>query len=125
MPNPVYSVGGYGEMMADAVRMAAYERALRLACRPGSVVLDLGTGTGILALLACRVGARHVYAVDPSDTIGLAREIARVNDVSERITFIQGLSTDIELPEPVDVVVADVRGVLPMTGTSLATMIDA
>jgi type I protein arginine methyltransferase len=125
MSNPDYPVAGYGDMMADQVRMAAYEAALGAACRPDCVVLDLGTGTGILALLACRLGARRVYAIEPSDAVSVAREIAQANGVADRITFVQGLSTDISLPEPVDVIVADVRGVLPMTGTSLATMMDA
>jgi protein arginine N-methyltransferase 1 len=125
MSNAVYSLANYGEIMADPVRMTAYAEALRAACRPGCVVLDLGTGTGILALLSCRLEARRVYALDSSDVIDVAREMAQANGVADRITFLQGMSTDISLPEPVDVIVADVRGVLPMTGNSLATMIDA
>jgi protein arginine N-methyltransferase 1 len=125
MADPSYSVVGYGEMMADRVRMAAYEQALRAACRPDCVVLDLGTGTGIFALVACRLGARRVYAIDSSDVITVAQEMAEANGVADRVTFLQCMSTEISLPEPVDVIVADVRGVLPMTGTSLATMMDA
>jgi type I protein arginine methyltransferase len=112
-------------MMADPVRMAAYEQALRATCRPGCVLLDLGTGTGIFALLASRLGARKVYAIDSSEAINVARETAQVNGVADRITFLQGDATRIALPELVDVIVADLRGALPMTGTSLATMIDA
>src|SRR5438034_88429 len=110
MADAAYRVEHYGEMMCDSSRMAAYDRALRAACGLDSVVLDLGTGTGIHALLACRAGARHVYAVEWSDAIAIAREIAQANGFADRITFIQGRSTDITLPEPVDVVVMDLRG---------------
>jgi len=105
--------------------MAAFDGALRTLCKPGSRIVDLGCGPGLLSLLACRYGAARVYALEPTDIIALAQQIAAVNGVSDRITFIQQMSTAVTLPEPVDVVVADVRGVLPMTGTSLATMRDA
>lgn len=125
MSNPLYQVAHYGEMMTDPVRMGAYEAALRAACRPGCVVLDIGTGTGIMALLACRFGARRVYAIEPSDVIGLAREIAAASGFADRIVFIQGMSTEVTLEEPANVIVADIRGVLPLMWTSVATMIDA
>lgn len=125
MSNRMYDVIGHGEMLADRVRMEAYTQALRAVCREGRVVLDLGAGTGVMALLAAKLGVRHVYAVEMSDAIVVARELARVNGLSDRITFIQAASTEIVLPEPVDILVADVRGVLPLVGTSLATMIDA
>src|SRR5437870_11229737 len=75
----MYSVADYGIMIADRVRMEAYMQALRSAVRPGGVVVDIGTGTGIFALLACRFGARRVYAIEPNDAIQVAREIARAN----------------------------------------------
>lgn len=125
MPNPIYQVPHYGEMMADSVRMGAYESALRAACRPGCVVLDIGTGTGIMSLLACRFGARRVYAVEPGDVISVARDVAAASGFADRITFIQDLSTNVTFGERVDVIVADLRGILPPTGTSVAAMIDA
>jgi ribosomal protein L11 methylase PrmA len=41
------------------------------------VVLDVGCGTGILSMFAARAGARLVVAVDMSDVIDKAREIAK------------------------------------------------
>lgn len=123
----MYTVAHYGEMIADTVRMPCYEAALRRTVRPGSVVVDIGAGTGIFSLLACRLGlgARRVYAIEPAEVIHLAREIARTNGLADRIEFIQGLSTGVTLPEPADVVVADVRGALPPFGKSLIAMMDA
>lgn len=94
----------------DPVRLAAFTAALRQAVRPGDVVLDLGCGTGILGLLACQAGASRVYAVEATGIIDLARAIAAANGVADRVTFIQGHSSDITLPEPVDVIVSDQIG---------------
>jgi protein arginine N-methyltransferase 1 len=121
----MYSLNGYGDMITDTVRMDAYVRALRSAVRPGSVVLDIGTGTGIFALLACRMGARRVYAIEPADAIGVAREIAAANGCADSIEFIQGLSTEVTLAERADVIVSDLRGVLPFCGGHFAAIADA
>ena len=56
-----------------------------------------------MALLACRPGARRVYAVDPGASIHLARAAARDSGLADRIEFIQDLSTRVELPERADV----------------------
>ncbi|HST61073.1 MAG TPA: methyltransferase domain-containing protein, partial [Longimicrobium sp.] len=120
-----YDIGGYGGMMADRVRMDAYAAALARAVRPGSVVLDLGAGTGVFSLLAVRAGARKVYAIEPADAIHAAREIARENGMADRIEFIQGVSTEIELPERADVIVSDLRGALPLFQHHVATIADA
>ena len=109
-----YSLKGYGQMILDAVRTAGYWEALRGAVTPGAVVLDIGTGTGIFAMMACQCGAARVYAIEPSDLIYLGAELAAANGYADRIHFIQGISTQITLPEPVDVIVADIRGVLPL-----------
>lgn len=121
----MYDLIGYGGMIADSVRTEAYAKALRDAVETDSVVLDVGTGTGLFALLACRFGARRVYAVEPGDCIALARDIARANGYGERITFIQGVSERVTLPEPVDIIVSDIRGVLPLHQASVRSIIDA
>src|SRR5688572_21352901 len=100
-----YSVSDYGTMIADRVRVSAFAKALELAIRRDSVVLDLGTGTGIFALLACRLGARRVFAVEPDGVIEVARETARANGYEDRIEFIQALSTRVTLPERATVLV--------------------
>src|SRR5580765_8329348 len=108
-----YTVADYGAMIVDPVRMDRYVRALERAIKPGAVVIDIGTGTGIFALLACRFGARRVYAIEPDDAIQVAREIAAANGCADRIEFIQAMSTQVTLPERADVIISDIGGVLP------------
>ena len=121
----MYSVHSYGQMLADTPRMEAYSAALRRAVRPESVVLDLGSGPGVFALLACKLGARRVYAVEPDDVIQLAREAAWANHFEDRIEFFQKLSTEITLPEPADVIISDLRGCLPWYQQHIPSIIDA
>lgn len=121
----MYDVLDYGSMVADRHRVDAYARALRKVVRPGDVVIDIGAGTGIFSLLACRAGASRVYAIEPNDAIALAREIAAANGYADRITFIQEFSTRVTLAETADVVVSDLHGVLPGFDGHLNTVIDA
>ena len=120
-----YSLGDYGDMIADKARMDPYAYALKSLIRPDSVVLDIGTGAGIHALLACKFGARKVYAIEPNEAIHLARELARVNGFADRIEFIQDLSTRVSLPERADLIVSDLRGVLPLYGGHILSIMDA
>jgi protein arginine N-methyltransferase 1 len=121
----MYDLNDYGRMITDHVRMDAYAKALKAAVTPESVVLDIGAATGIHALLACKFGARQVYAVESNDAIHLAREVAEANGFGGRIDFIQGLSTTITLPQPADIIVSDMRGVLPLFGRHILAIIDA
>ena len=95
----MYNILDYGAMIADKGRMDPYVMALRDAVAHDSIVMDIGTGTGVFALLACHFGARHVYAIEPNDAIQVGRELAAANGFSEKITFIQALSNKITLPE--------------------------
>ena len=72
-------------MIADRGRMDPYAFALKAVINPDSVVLDIGAATGIHALLACKFGARKVFAVEASDAIHLARDLARENGFEDRI----------------------------------------
>jgi len=112
-------------MIADAPRMNAYAEALRQTVKPDSVVLDLGCGPGVFALLACKFGARRVYAVEPNNIIGLAREAAAANGFADRIEFFESLSTEITLPERASIIISDLRGVLPWFQQHIPSIIDA
>jgi hypothetical protein len=108
-----YTLFEHGLRMADRVRMGAYTEAPRLARKPGSVVMDIGTGAGIFAPLACRLGARRVYAIEPHDVSHVARELAAANGDAGRIEFLPDVSTRVAVAERADVIIANVRGPLP------------
>lgn len=121
----MYSVSAYGKMVTDAPRMEAYVGALRQAVKPGSVVVDLGSGPGLFALLACQMGARRVYAIEPDNVIEVARQAAIANGYEERLVCIQDYSTRVTLPEQADVIISDLRGVLPWFQQHLPSITDA
>jgi len=121
----MYDLSDYARMVADTRRMAALAAALESCVRPGSVVADVGTGTGVLAVIACKLGARRVYAIDTNDVIQLGPELAADNGCADRIEFIQGDALEVELPELADVVVSDLRGGMPMAPGNLAVIAHA
>jgi protein arginine N-methyltransferase 1 len=121
----MYSLHFYGQMLAESVRMDAYAEALRRTVKPDSVVMDLGSGPGVFSLLASKLGARRVYAVEPDNVIGLAREAAATNGFADRIEFFEDLSFNITLPEPATVIISDLRGVLPWFQQHIPAIKDA
>lgn len=93
--------------VADAIRLELYRAAISKALVPGNSIADLGCGSGILGLLCLQAGAQHVYAVDESAMLDIARESLTRAGYADHATFIRGKSSQIELPERVDVVICD------------------
>lgn len=112
-------------MAADGVRMDAYARAIERAVKPGSVVLDIGAGTGIFSLLAARAGAKQVHAVDPNPAIWVLADLARENGYADRITVHHMTSYELDLTPRADVIVSDLRGCVPVHEEHLAVLRDA
>lgn len=103
-----------GNMLADFVRTGTYQKAMfnNSVDFTGKVVLDVGTGTGILAFFALQAGAARVYAVDASDSLLVAEKLAAANGFSDRITLIKGKVEEVTLPEKVDIIVSEPIGFL-------------
>lgn len=118
-------VDEHREYLGDRARISAFERAIAETVRAGDVVADLGSGTGILALLALRAGAARVYAIDEGGIIELARDICRANGFDGRIHFIKDLSTRAGLPERVDAVVTDQIGRFGLEAGAMQYLADA
>ena len=117
-------------MMADAVRNRAYARAIAARVRPGDVVLDIGCGAGLTAMMAARAGAAHVYACEAQPLIAeAAMRVIAQNGLSDRITVIPRASQDIEigidLPRRADVVVSEIVDTMLLGEGALATLDDA
>jgi protein arginine N-methyltransferase 1 len=120
-----YSIKDYGEMVTDHARTQAFVTALTKAITPDSVVLEIGTGAGFFALLACKLGAKKVYAIEPDIAIEVGKLCVKDNPGSEKITWLQNISTALELPEKVDIVIGDLHGTMPFYNFNLLSMRDA
>ncbi len=115
----------HARMLHDERRTGDYLAAIAHVVRPDDVVLDIGTGSGVLAVAAARAGARHVYAIEASDIADVAASVFAQNGLADRITLIPGWSRQITLLEPADVLVAEVIGNEPLEEEILETTLDA
>lgn len=114
------------EIVRDVARNNAYESALRRRCAVGGRVLDIGTGSGLLAMLALRAGASRVFGCESSKVMAeIAKAIVTLNGFESQIEIIARHSADLEpdrdLGGKVDVVVSEIvsnnllgQGVLPV-----------
>lgn len=121
----MYYLDDYGKMIADKRRMAAFHGVMAKYISDGATVLDLGAGTGALSLLAAKLGAVRVYAVEENPIIRLLEKCAKANGCGDRIKVFNAASEEISIPEQVDVILADIRGALPLLPGSFKTMEDA
>ncbi len=100
-------------MMNDVQRNEAYRQALERVVRPGDHVLDIGTGSGLLALMAARAGARRVTSCEMVPEIAAkARQIITANGQEKRIRVIDKPSSELQIPEDMperaDVLVSEI-----------------
>jgi protein arginine N-methyltransferase 1 len=88
------------QMLADHNRMAAYHAAImgNPEVFKDKVVMDVGTGSGILAAWAAQAGAKRVYAIEYTDMAKHARSVMEANGLADIVTVIQGAVEDVELP---------------------------
>ncbi len=104
--------GYHAAMMNDTRRNAAWDAALRSAIRPGMLVLEIGTGAGMLALMAARAGAQVVTCETSAVAAEFAREIATANGLADRISVITAHSRHLQvgehLPRKADMLVCDI-----------------
>lgn len=94
--------------LQDSVRTSAFIKAIELAIRPGDIVVDAGSGSGILALVAARAGARKIYAVEANEILcHLLKSNAAKNGYANTIEVVHGDIREVDLPQRVDVVIAE------------------
>lgn len=112
-------------MLNDRDRTTRYQRAIRSIVKPGDVVVDIGTGSGVMAASAALAGAARVYAIERTDMAKVARRVFEANHLADRITVIEAQSTDVELPERADVLISEIIGDDPLAEDVLAVTNDA
>ena len=112
-------------MLNDQRRTQSYLNAIQAVVIPGQVVVDLGTGTGVLAVAAARAGAKKVYAIEATSIGEYAQKVFEANGYSDVISLINGWSTQIELPEKADVLISEIIGNDPFGERALEATLDA
>lgn len=100
------------EMLSDRVRMDAYYNSIFKNKNhfQGKTVLDVGTGSGILAIWSAQAGARKVYAVEATKMSEHARTLVKANNLENVVEVIEGSMEDVVLPEKVDVIISEWMG---------------
>lgn len=112
-------------LLNDELRTRAFVDAINDTVRPGDVVVEIGTGTGILAMAAARAGARRVYAIEASDVAAIAEANIARNGLADRVSVVRGWSHQVELRERCDVLVTETIGDDPLAEGILGSCIDA
>ncbi len=97
-------------MLVDRRRTEAFLKAVITEVRPGDIVIDIGAGTGVLSMFAAKAGARHVYAIEEGPIGAVAVRAIEQNGLADRITVVEGTSTEIELPERGTVLITETIG---------------
>ncbi|MFH1055476.1 MAG: methyltransferase domain-containing protein [Candidatus Altiarchaeota archaeon] len=95
-------------LLEDRVRVEAFRKAIEETVKPGDRVLDLGTGTGILAFLAAKAGAGKVIGVDSASIIDVAGKTAKKNGIGN-VEFIRADLRDLDI-EKVDCIICELLG---------------
>jgi FkbM family methyltransferase len=114
------------KLLEDAGRNRPFFRALKQAVRAGSSVLDIGAGTGIWAIVAARLGAQRVVAIEQDPLLsGLIKTLARENGVADRVEVVVGESTTVEVAGQFDIVISETIGHLVFDEQVVPIMIDA
>lgn len=117
-------------MLSDAPRNAAFDAALRRAVTPGTHVLDIGAGSGLLSMMAARAGAGRVVACEENPAIAdVAARIVAANGYADRIRVVTGNSRDLDMESDLegraDVIVSEIVSNELLAEGVLKTLADA
>ena len=117
-------------MLNDHDRNKFYADALAEIVTPESIVVEIGTGSGVLSMIAARLGAKHVTAIEANDHLAaIATANFYANGLASRITVINKMSTEVttaELPYGrADILVSEILGTLLLSENALEFTTDA
>jgi precorrin-6B methylase 2 len=117
-------------MLNDEPRNVAYDEVIRAAVGPRDVVLDIGTGSGLLAMMAARAGAEHVYACESVELMAQkAAELVEANGFAGKVSVMARNSRQLQvgrdLPRRADVLVTEIFDAALLGEDVQATLADA
>ena len=112
-------------MLSDGPRVHAYNEAIRRQVQAHDRVVDIGTGSGLLAMLAAKAGADTVDAIEIAEIIELARELIQRNNLASRIRLHKTLSFHAHLPKRAHVLVTETLGNFGLEEGILGVVTDA
>lgn len=100
-------------MMNESHRNDAYYEGIKTAVQPGKLVLEIGAGSGLLSMMAAKLGANHVVACEAEPLVAkTATEIVKTNGFADTVTILSKISYDVELgkdlPEKADVLIHEI-----------------
>jgi SAM-dependent methyltransferase len=105
-----YSVIHHSAMLSDAQRLVFFKEALKKVISPSDSVVDIGTGTGILAAYAATMTKNSVYAIEYFDfAANLAKKLFLASPFSN-IAILQNTSYDVCLSESPDILITETIG---------------
>ncbi|MBI1649014.1 50S ribosomal protein L11 methyltransferase [Hyphomicrobium sulfonivorans] len=112
-------------LIADRPRNEAFQKALASVIRKGeTTVADIGTGTGLLALMAAKLGARDVYLYEVAEVGAVAEALIEANG-AQNCHLIPCHSTEMVDPPQVDVIVSETLGNYALEEHIIETLADA
>lgn len=99
---------GVFNCLIDEKRSLAFKKAIKKTIRKGDVVVDMGTGSGILAMFAAKAGAKKVYAVEiDTNNVRTLQSTFLENGLADVIEVIHADVTKVTLPEKVNVIIGE------------------
>lgn len=119
-------LAGHEKLLSDGTRNQLFFQALQKTVTTESNVLDIGSGTGVWAIAAAKLGAKRVVAIEQDQLlIGLIKTLARDNDVADRVEVVQGEANQVQLRQEFDIVISETIGHLVFDEQIVPIMIDA
>ena len=118
------SLSLHEHMLADSIRLNAYHAAIDRYVTPQDCVVDIGSGTGVLAFFAAAKKPRKVYALDHSKPmLDYARVAAAANGITN-LNFVASSSRKFQPREAIDVILQEQMGIALFDEGMVETVLD-
>jgi len=97
----------FRDLLSDRIRIENFRQAIESTVNHNSIVVEIGSALGTYSFFAAKAGAKAIYAIEMNDIFFVGRELAERNNLTDRLKFIHGRSTEIDLPEKADLIIIE------------------